>query len=142
METIPSKININFEDIPSENKLKIALQKQLEHPFYDNADAFREEIKKETLIKAAKKYDEPFNPNSWTIEQLAKHAMAENYDQTNYIYGMYERLQKQEREVELLNLGFVEAIRLLQSALIVKPHNKDTYINYALEILTKTNTGK
>jgi uncharacterized UPF0160 family protein len=75
-----------------------ALQKQLDHKFYKDADAFRNGVKMETLKKAAVKYPEPFNPASWTIEQLAKHAMAENYDQQNYIYGMYERLTTLERE--------------------------------------------
>jgi hypothetical protein len=75
-----------------------ALQRQLDHKFYKDADAFRNGVKMETLKKAAQKYPEPFNPASWTIEELAKHAMAENYDQQNYIYGMYERLTTLERE--------------------------------------------
>lgn len=54
------------------------------------------------MRKAAKKYKEPFNPASWTIEELAKYAMAENYDQQNYIYGMYERLLSQEKEIVIL----------------------------------------
>ena len=61
-------------------------------------DKFRESIKLETLKKAAEKYPEPFNPEKWTTEELARHAMAENYDQSNYIYGMYERMQQLEKE--------------------------------------------
>jgi hypothetical protein len=79
-----------------------ALQKQLNHPFYKDADAFRNEIKMETLKKAAVKYPEPFNPFKWTITQLGKHAMAENYDQQNYIYGMFVRLQAQETTINYL----------------------------------------
>lgn len=79
---------------------RAAFKKQLDHPFYLAAEEFREGIKQETLLKASKKYKEPFNPESWTIEQLAKHAMAENYDQQNYIYGMYERLMSLEKELE------------------------------------------
>jgi hypothetical protein len=77
-----------------------ALQKQLDHPFYKDAETFRNGVKMETLKKAAQKYPEPFNPASRTIEELAKHAMAENYDQQNYIYGMYERLQEQQENIE------------------------------------------
>ena len=73
-----------------------ALQRQLDHQFYKDADAFRDEIKAATMRKAAKKYKEPFNPASWTIEELAKHAMAENYDQQNYIYR-YLRKRNWER---------------------------------------------
>lgn len=128
--------NINYEDTPKDN-FRETLQKQLDHPFYKKADAFRNEIKRETLEKAAKKYNEPFNPNSWSIEQLAKHAMAENYDQTNYIYGMYERLQQQEEAIKTSNLKENEIIRILNGALVLNdPKYKDTYIKYALERLT------
>lgn len=72
------------------------LVQQLNHPFYKRTDQFREEVKYETLVKASKKYPEPFNPDSWSSYQLAKHAMAENYDQGNYINGLYERIVKLE----------------------------------------------
>lgn len=85
------------------------LQQQLIHPFYKDAESFREEVKMETMKKAAEKYNEPFNPASWTIEELAKHAMAENYDQQNYIYGMYERLQVQEQRIEQLEKELKQA---------------------------------
>jgi hypothetical protein len=105
-EACETKPNINFEDIPSiytkEEKM------QFEHEFYKKAENFREEIKVATLKKAALKYKEPFNPSSWTIDQLAKHAMAENYDQQNYIYGMYERLLAQEAEITLLKNKLIE----------------------------------
>lgn len=68
------------------------LAQQLAHPFYKRTDELRTEVKMETLKKAAEKYPEPFNPHSWTAEQLVKHAMAENYDQSNYINGLYEKL--------------------------------------------------
>jgi hypothetical protein len=77
-----------------------SLEEQLNHPFYKEAEAFRKEIEKETMQKAAVKYPEPFNPFNWTIEKLAKHAMAENYDQQNYIYGMYQVMVEQEKEIK------------------------------------------
>lgn len=70
-----------------------ALQMQLDHPFYKRVDKFREEVKADTLAKASKKYDEPFNPQSWSVRQLGWHAMAENYDQSNYIVGLMERAE-------------------------------------------------
>lgn len=75
------------------------LDKQLNHPFYAASHEFRAEVELETMKKAAKKYPEPFNPHSWTNEQLAKHAMAENYDQQNYIFGMFEKLKWYESEL-------------------------------------------
>lgn len=79
---------------------KGALQRQLDHPFYRKVDDFRDEIKLETLKKAAKKYIEPFNPASWTIRQLGEHAMSENYDQGNYIVGLMDAAETLEKEVD------------------------------------------
>lgn len=77
------------------------LQRQLDHPFYKKVDDFRDEIKQETLLKASEKYTEPFNPASWTIEQLGKHAMAENYDQGNYIVGLMEAAEALETDLKI-----------------------------------------
>lgn len=71
-----------------------SLQKQLDHPFYKRVDDFRDEVKQETLLKASEKYPEPFNPGSWSIKQLGKHAMSENYDQGNYIVGLMDVAEK------------------------------------------------
>lgn len=101
---IAAGANINFEDVPK--GLTEAEKKQFQHDFYKKAEKFREEIKIETLKKAALKYQEPFNPSSWTIEELAKHAMAENYDQQNYIYGMYQRLIEQEKKIKFYENRF------------------------------------
>lgn len=79
---------------------KDKLAHQLEHDFYKRTDAFRDQVKLEALTKAAEKYPEPFNPDSWSSEQLARHAMAENYDQSNYINGLYEKLQKTKQELD------------------------------------------
>jgi predicted N-formylglutamate amidohydrolase len=105
------------------------LQEQLDHLFYKEAEDFREDIKMETMKKASVKYNEPFNPASWTIEQLAKHAMAENYDQQNYIFGMYQRLIEQEKEIERLkemignkNDTIIKTNELLQKELKKPPY--------------------
>jgi hypothetical protein len=85
------------------------LQLQLNNPFYKRTEMFRDQIKMETMEKAAKKYPEPFNPDSWTTYMLAHHAMAENYDQGNYINGLYERAIKLENVI-------LNAISLLRDA--------------------------
>jgi thymidylate synthase len=82
--------------------IETKLQRQFEHDFYKETDSFREEVKAETLKKAANKYDEPFNPFSWTVDQLAWHGMAENYDQSNYINGLYKVAKKLEQDNEEL----------------------------------------
>lgn len=90
---------------------RAAIQRQLDHPFYQKVDDFRDEIKAETMAKAAKKYREPFNPASWSIRQLGKHAMAENYDQGNYIVGLMEAAETLEAKVTELEkeLAFAAA---------------------------------
>jgi hypothetical protein len=99
-------------------ELQEKLIKQLEHPFYKGAKEFRKEIENETMVKAAKKYKEPFNPFSWTIEELAKHAMAENYDQQNYIFGMYEVMKQLEAENEKLK----SVLSITKSEMVKKDH--------------------
>lgn len=83
------------------NKLENYL-KQLAHPFYKRVDDWRNEVKREALEKAAEKYPEPFNWKSWTSRQLMKHAMSENYDQGNYIVGLYEKCVDLEERNEYL----------------------------------------
>jgi hypothetical protein len=107
--------------------------KQLAHPFYKRVDEFRDEVKREALLKAADKYPEPFNPQSWTSEQLAKHAMAENYDQGNYIIGLYdkcveleERLKEMQIEAEYWRLRCIkEGDKGLTPVNIKKPKYAD-----------------
>ncbi|MFS0784767.1 hypothetical protein [Bacillus sp. 1P06AnD] len=72
------------------------LEKHLTHPLYRQAESYRETIRREQIIKGSEKYVEPFNPSSWTVQQLADHAMQENVDQAHYIYGMKKRMEEQE----------------------------------------------
>lgn len=76
------------------------LKAQKAHGFYDEVDEYRNEIKSEQLTKAAEKYIEPFNPDSWTGKELTDHAMQENYDQGVYITGMRKKFLQQ---AELIN---------------------------------------
>jgi hypothetical protein len=73
--------------------------KHLEHPFYSEANKYREQERIGQIVKGSEKYQEPFNPASWTAKQLLSHAMQENVDQGHYIYGLYEKIEEMEREL-------------------------------------------
>lgn len=79
-------------------------QKFLEHPFYKKVDELRENTKIKQILKGAAKYKGPFNPDEWTSEELVQHAFDENYDQSVYITGLYDRIQKLENEVDYWRL--------------------------------------
>lgn len=51
-------------------------------------------------LKGADKYEEPFNPDSWSGDQLADHAMQELVDAERYVTGMRDRMRKLERELK------------------------------------------
>jgi hypothetical protein len=104
------------------------LRRQLEHSFYNRTDQFREDVKQETLVKAAKKYPEPFNPFNWTIYQLAKHAMAENYDQGNYINGLYEVAQALQNKLD-------DVLGILREAQYTREDQVNELINKAISVL-------
>lgn len=73
-----------------------SIEKQLNNPFYKKVEKIRNEVKMQQLEKAVDKYPEPFNPRSWTGRQLVEHALQENYDQLNYIVGLYDRIEMQD----------------------------------------------
>lgn len=83
--------------------MKKSLKEQLNHWFYKESDEFREGIKMEQLAKAAEKYPKPFEPTDWTARELVTHAMQENYDQQNYIYGLYLAIKHLEQQNEQLS---------------------------------------
>lgn len=74
-------------------------RQHLEHPFYKDANVYREEVRKEQIIKGAHKYPEPFNPNSWTAKELLQHAMQENVDQAHYIFGLFEKIEEMQTQI-------------------------------------------
>jgi hypothetical protein len=71
------------------------LGKQANNPLYKRASKEMARTKAEQLVKAAEKYPEPLNPDSWTGEQLADHAFQEVFDLTSYITGMKIKFEKQ-----------------------------------------------
>jgi hypothetical protein len=74
--------------------------KHLESHFYTEANQYRERERIGQIVKGAEKYPEPFNPASWTAKELLQHAMQENIDQGHYIYGLFEKIEAMEQELE------------------------------------------
>lgn len=70
----------------------------LDHPFYAEAHDYREQERREQILKGAAKYPKPFDPSDWTAKELLQHAMQENIDQGHYIYGLFEKIEGFERE--------------------------------------------
>lgn len=78
------------------------LAEHMNHAFYEDVKRFWNEVRQGQIKKGAEKYPEPFNPDSWSCDELANHAMQENVDQAVYITGMRDRMRKQEKEIEWL----------------------------------------
>jgi chromosome segregation ATPase len=72
----------------------------LNHPFYAEANQYRETVRREQVLKGAHKYPEPFTTESWTNQEIIDHAMQENVDQAHYIYAAKERMEELERELK------------------------------------------
>lgn len=72
-------------------------------PFYQSVlDAFTT-TQKHQIEKGAAKYPEPFNPASWTPEQLLDHGMQEAVDLMTYLLGLHFQLKQMEQEMRRLN---------------------------------------
>lgn len=67
-------------------------KKHLEHDFYRQSHNYREEVRKQQILKGAEKYPEPFTPDSWSDRELIDHTMMENVDQGHYIVGLGKRI--------------------------------------------------
>lgn len=74
----------------------------LDHPFYKKVDDVTEEVALEQILKGAAKYDEPFNPGSWSGRQLTIHALQELRDGQVYVVGMMEKFEEMESEIRKL----------------------------------------
>ncbi|QGF21765.1 hypothetical protein Sam46_gp66 [Bacillus phage vB_BcM_Sam46] len=77
-------------------------KRHLLHPFYQRANEYREEERRNQIVKGSEKYPTPFEPMEWTPKQLLQHAMQENVDQAHYIYGLYEWIEEMENEISSL----------------------------------------
>lgn len=78
------------------------MEKHLDHPFYGEVKDFVGEVEQQQILKGAEKYTEPFNPDSWSGDELAVHAMQELRDGQVYVTGMRDRMRKQAEQIETL----------------------------------------
>jgi hypothetical protein len=67
--------------------------------FYDISDEYRAEISALQREKGLQKYPEPFNPASWTDDELANHAMMEFHDGQEYVAGLRQRMRELRVEI-------------------------------------------
>lgn len=71
--------------------------KFLEAPIYIETEQIVNQVRIAQIIKGADKYGVPLDPSNHTPEELVRHAMEENVDQSHYIVAMglaFEALQK------------------------------------------------
>ncbi len=107
-------MNINFEDIPK-------------HTITNKSLLNLKQVMKAQDEYGVRKYGKELDPN-------------DNYNWLNmFMEEMADGLKYIQCEYE----NKIDVIRILNGALQMEhADNKNTYINYALEILTKTSTGK
>lgn len=95
----------------SEQIIEDRVQRHINHPFYKKVDVITAEVAEGQILKGAEKYDEPFNPKSWTGREKAIHLLQELRDAQVYGVGMLEHIEELEEEIEHLrseidNLNF------------------------------------
>jgi hypothetical protein len=74
----------------------------MKFPFYEKALALFTKTQENQIQKGLAKYPEPFNPHSWTPEELLNHALEETVDLTHYLVGLGEKLTVLEFEKKVL----------------------------------------
>lgn len=84
-------------------------------PFYEKAKELWQTTQKQQIIKGLKKYPEPFNPHSWTPEELLNHALEETVDLTHYLVGLKELLDAKDQEINKLENRIIYLERQLSS---------------------------
>jgi hypothetical protein len=89
-------------------------KKHLEHPFYKEANDFREEVRTGQILKGAEKYERPFSGTLYTSKQLLVHAMQENVDQGHYIYGLYELIESEKKKLNAVLEDVMNELTLLE----------------------------
>jgi hypothetical protein len=69
-------------------------------PFYKKALSLFTRTQEAQIKKGMEKYPEPFNPHSWTPEELLNHALEETVDLTHYLVGLKELLDAKDKEIQ------------------------------------------
>jgi hypothetical protein len=72
-------------------------------PFYKKALTLFTKTQETQIKKGLEKYPEPFNPHSWTPEELLNHALEETVDLTHYLVGLKDLLDVKDYEIRKLS---------------------------------------
>jgi hypothetical protein len=104
-------------------------------PFYQKALRLFTKTQENQIQKGLQKYPEPFNPHSWTPDELLNHALEESVDLVHYLVGLKELLDAKDKEIEHLK-GIIEGDKRIKKLL----SSTGTYdMNY--DYLYKPETG-
>jgi hypothetical protein len=71
-------------------------------PFYEKARNLFLKTQDAQIHKGLQKYPEPFNPFSWTPQELLNHGLEEAVDLVHYLVGLKEQLDKQAEYIKQL----------------------------------------
>jgi hypothetical protein len=71
-------------------------------PFYEKARNLFLKTQDAQIHKGLQKYPEPFNPMSWTPQELLNHALEETVDLTHYLVGLKEQLDVKDDYIKQL----------------------------------------
>lgn len=80
-------------------------------PFYEKAKNLWQKVQENQIYKGLQKYPEPFNPHSWTSDELLNHALEETVDLTHYLVGLKEQLDTKDAYIQQLE----QELRYLKS---------------------------
>ena len=89
-------------------------------PFYMLARRLWKHTQDSQIQKGIEKYPEPFNPRSWSPQELLNHALEEAVDLTHYLVGLKVLLDDKDDEIRNLK----HQIALAQGEL---SHSKPPY---------------
>jgi hypothetical protein len=87
-------MNTPFQDMHDENMKFIGDEPEpmITTPFYKKALELFTRTQKNQIQKGLEKYPEPFNPHSWSPDELLNHALEETVDLTHYLVGLKDQL--------------------------------------------------
>lgn len=91
--------------------------------FYEEARNLWTATQEEQIEKGILKYREPFNPFSWSPEQLLKHAIQENVDQLHYMVGLYQLIVALRESNERLKKEKTVLLEMLHSKALEGLHD-------------------
>lgn len=86
-------------------------------PFYKKALQLFARTQTAQIEKGLAKYPEPFNPLSWTPEELLNHALEETVDLTHYLVGLKDLLDAKEQEIRDLKAEHAYEVKHLRKKL-------------------------